>query len=149
MGDMREGSWGRIVDDRLGSLKDAWGVGVLPLDESEVRVVGGGNISGRTVKTSMSNWSASSGDKSIDCLSSVSERERSESAVSELQSSVVVKRYGSWRYGISMLERTSWSSNPSISISCIFARETNLRAQDMSICVSMATCMHPPVLAER
>ena len=92
MGDMREGSWGRIVDDRLGSLKDAWGVGVLPLDESEVRVVGGGSISGRTVKTSVSNWSASPGDKSIDCLSSVSERERSESAVSELQSSVVVKR---------------------------------------------------------
>lgn len=33
---------------------------------------------------------------------------------------------GSGRNGSSMLESTSWSRRPSISISCIFARATNL-----------------------
>lgn len=80
-------------------------------DVREFRAVGGGRGSGFAAKTSLSKASASA----------------------LLMAPEVAVRMGvadgsaiSGSGGSSMLERTSWSRSPSISISCIFALATNL-----------------------
>ena len=108
-------------------LKDELNVGPLEFDDIESLAIGC-FISKRTENTSLSNWSASSEDNSEAFFSRSSDLERSESVVSDVHSCdcISTRSDSCWRYGISMLERTSWSSNPSISISCILEREMNL-----------------------
>ena len=96
---------------RLGSrsLKRLNDVYELTDDASELRAVGIRG-SGLAAKTSLSNLSASA-------LLTVGRPPGFGVAAGSVRSG---------RKGSPMLDRTSWSSSPSISISCIFARATNL-----------------------
>lgn len=135
MGGIRLVSEIRMMDARLSCpLKEELKAVPLEVEDKEFRAVGGLTSNGM-VNTSLSNWSASADDISSAFLSRKSDLERSESPTSDVHScDDASTRSGSWRYGISMLDRTSWSKSPSISISCIFARDTNLDVKQVSIC---------------